>query len=178
MAENAPEDKPGKGSAKQADGRKGRKANLKDEGEDFRYIVRVANTDLDGHKTVRLGVTAISGVGSRMGHNIARSMGPSGNKRLGDLTDEEMGLLAEAVDGIAENVPHWMLNRQHDYDSGHDTHLLGPEVMMQRQDDINRLKKIRCYKGVRHETGRKVRGQRTCSNGRKGMTLGVSRKKK
>ena len=39
--------------------------------------------------------------------------------------------------------------------------------------DINRLKKIRCYRGIRHEKGKKVRGQRTRSNGRTGLTLGV-----
>jgi len=36
---------------------------------------------------------------------------------------------------------------------------------------------IRCYKGIRHEQGQKVRGQRTRSNGRTGMTMGVIRKK-
>ena len=40
------------------------------------------------------------------------------------------------------------------------------------------MKKIRCYRGIRHETGQKVRGQRTRSNGRTGLTLGVSRKRK
>jgi len=45
------------------------------------------------------------------------------------------------------------------------------------KDDLNRLKMIRCYRGVRHETGHKVRGQRTRSNGRKGLTLGVSKAK-
>jgi small subunit ribosomal protein S13 len=45
------------------------------------------------------------------------------------------------------------------------------------KDDINRLKMIRCYRGVRHESGHKVRGQRTRSNGRKGLTLGVSKNK-
>jgi small subunit ribosomal protein S13 len=178
MAEEPADSKPKKDKAPKAEGKKGKKVELKDEGEDFKYIVRVANSDLDGHKTVRLGVAAIPGVGKRIGHSIASDMGPAGSKRLGELTDDEVILLAEAVDGIAEKVPHWMLNRQHDYDSGHDTHLLGIEVSLQRQDDINRLKKIRCYKGVRHETGHKVRGQRTCSNGRKGMTMGVSRKKK
>ncbi len=45
------------------------------------------------------------------------------------------------------------------------------------RDDINLMKMIRCYKGIRHEQGQKVRGQRTRSNGRTGMTMGVIRKK-
>jgi small subunit ribosomal protein S13 len=39
------------------------------------------------------------------------------------------------------------------------------------------LKKIRAYRGLRHERGLKVRGQRTKSTGRRGSTVGVSRKK-
>jgi small subunit ribosomal protein S13 len=38
------------------------------------------------------------------------------------------------------------------------------------------MRKIRCYKGIRHETGQKVRGQRTKSTGRTGTTVGVKRK--
>ena len=44
-------------------------------------------------------------------------------------------------------------------------------------DKTNRLKKIRCYRGIRHETGQKVRGQRSRANGRSGMTVGVQRKR-
>jgi len=50
-------------------------------------------------------------------------------------------------------------------------------VTMVRDDDINMMRKIRCYKGIRHETGQKVRGQRTKSTGRTGSTVGVSKKK-
>ena len=43
-------------------------------------------------------------------------------------------------------------------------------------EDINLMKKIRSYKGIRHERGQKVRGQRTKSTGRTGTTVGVKRK--
>ncbi|NIP35130.1 MAG: 30S ribosomal protein S13, partial [Thermoplasmata archaeon] len=36
----------------------------------------------------------------------------------------------------------------------------------------------RAYKGIRHERGHKVRGQRLKSNGRTGLVLGVTRKKR
>ncbi len=38
------------------------------------------------------------------------------------------------------------------------------------------MKMIRCYRGIRHEQGQKVRGQRTRSNGRTGLTVGVTKK--
>ena len=51
------------------------------------------------------------------------------------------------------------------------------DLKMLHEDDINRMKKIKSYKGVRHASGHKVRGQRTYSNGRRGLALGVSKRK-
>jgi small subunit ribosomal protein S13 len=48
---------------------------------------------------------------------------------------------------------------------------------MANDDDVNRMRKMRSYRGIRHETGQKVRGQRTKSTGRTGTTVGVKRKK-
>ena len=53
----------------------------------------------------------------------------------------------------------------------------GQEVKLTLEEDINRLRTMKCYRGVRHASGNKVRGQRGRSNGRGGLTLGVSRKK-
>jgi small subunit ribosomal protein S13 len=50
--------------------------------------------------------------------------------------------------------------------------------MLIKREDINTMKKIRSYVGIRHERGHKVRGQRTKSTGRKGLTVGVKRKAK
>ena len=55
-------------------------------------------------------------------------------------------------------------------------HLLGNDLDILQGDDINRMKMMRCYRGIRHETHHKVRGQRTRSNGRKGLACGVQRK--
>src|SRR5437899_3102049 len=51
-----------------------------------------------------------------------------------------------------------------------------PEPEGPRRDDTNVMRMIRSYKGVGHETGQKVRGQRTRSNGRTGLTVGVTKK--
>ncbi|HIH28194.1 MAG TPA: 30S ribosomal protein S13, partial [Thermoplasmata archaeon] len=58
-----------------------------------------------------------------------------------------------------------------------DIHLISTDVTSRLRDDINMMKMIRSYRGVRHEFGLKVRGQRTSSNGRKGLALGVSKRK-
>ena len=82
-----------------------------------------------------------------------------------------------AIESYAESVPLWMLNRQRDLETGNEIHLTGQQVRFTLQDDINRLRTMKCYRGVRHASGNKVRGQRGRSNGRGGLTLGVSRKK-
>jgi small subunit ribosomal protein S13 len=55
--------------------------------------------------------------------------------------------------------------------------LTGQQVTLTLKDDVDRLRTMKCYRGVRHATGNKVRGQRGRSNGRGGLTLGVNRKK-
>ena len=154
------------------------KGSEKSESDDFKYIVRLANTDLDGHKTVRFGLTGIKGIGLRTGITVATRLGLDLDKKMGDLTDEEVEQLQEIIEDIPNIIPPWMCNRIKDYDTGENLHIVSTELELVTQEDINRLKKTRSYKGIRHENGQKVRGQRTSSNGRKGSTIGVVRKKK
>ncbi|GIS29423.1 MAG: hypothetical protein Ct9H90mP1_1510 [Methanobacteriota archaeon] len=48
---------------------------------------------------------------------------------------------------------------------------------MTKDDDVARLAEIKTFRGMRHRSGHKVRGQRLRSNGRRGSALGVQRKK-
>jgi small subunit ribosomal protein S13 len=148
-----------------------------DYGADFRYIVRISNTDLDGTKTVKIALTGIKGVGHRMAHLVAVKTGIDPTGLMGDLKDEQIESVQKAVDSLAEFVPAWAVNRPYDVESGDDLHLVGQGVEIMLRDDLNRLKKIRSYKGVRHEAGLPVRGQRTRANGRTGLTVGVQRAK-
>jgi small subunit ribosomal protein S13 len=70
-----------------------------------------------------------------------------------------------------------MLNRRKDLLSGEDRHIMGADLLVNLREDINLLRKIRSYRGIRHERGLKVRGQRTKSTGRRGAVVGVVRKK-
>ena len=95
----------------------------------------------------------------------------------GFLNAEHQEQLRVAIESYADNVPLWMLNRQRDLETGNEIHLTGQQVRFTLQDDIDRLRTMKCYRGIRHASGNKVRGQRGRSNGRGGLTLGVSRKK-
>ena len=144
----------------------------------FKYIVRMFGTDVDGNKPIMLGLTSIRGIGFNMAFSIVKSLGLDLKRKMGELSDEEVSRLSKALqDPVSVGVPDWMVNRQKDFESGKNLHLNTSGLIMSVRDDITRMKKIRSYKGVRHERGLKVRGQRTRSTGRKGLVVGVKKKK-
>src|SRR5213592_1319164 len=133
----------------------------------------MANTDLDGTRSVSYSLTAIPGVGIRVSEAVADLAGVPRTERLGNLSEEQTDKIEATFGNLGEAFPHWMVNRPKDWETGLDLHAVGADVEIRRRDDINRMKMIRSYKGVRHETGQKVRGQRPRSKGRTGMTAGV-----
>jgi small subunit ribosomal protein S13 len=145
--------------------------------DDIKYFVRIGTTDLDGTKSVRIALTGIKGVGRHTSSVISRMAKVNEYSTLGRLDEDGVNRLRAAIDQYSTKVPAWMTNRPKDVYTGESRHLLGVDVTMARDDDVNMMRKIRCYKGIRHETGQKVRGQRTKSTGRTGATVGVKKKK-
>ena len=74
-------------------------------------------------------------------------------------------------------VPDWMLNRKKDIKDGKFSQAVSNTLDMKLRDDLERMKKIRAHRGLRHYWGLRVRGQHTKTTGRKGRTVGVSKKK-
>ena len=167
-------EKPQKGEKKAA---KAHEAPKKEHPANFKFIVRMINTDINGEHSVLIGLTKIKGIGLRASHTITKLAGVNPGVQIGTLEDAAIAKIEETIGNYVEIVPGWMVNRQHDWESGDDMHLVGIDVEVTLKDDINRMKMIRCYKGIRHERGQKVRGQRTRSNGRTGLQVGVIRQK-
>ena len=149
----------------------------KTEDDDFNFIVRIVNSDIDGQKTTVIGLQSIKGVGKRVAQIVAKRADVDPRVKMGSLPDDKVAEIEQLVKSYVEYAPVWAINRQNDYESGADMHLFGNDLDIIQKDDINRMKMIRCYRGIRHETHHKVRGQRTRSNGRHGLTMGVSKKK-
>lgn len=145
-----------------------------EEDEDFRYFVRIHQTDLDGTKTVERALTEMNGIGRRSARLIADSAGIGYTETLGALSDEVIESLVEEVTSFGDDQPEWLANHQAPFYSGDTSHEIGNELDLTRDQDINRLKMIRSYRGIRHERGQKVRGQRTKSTGRSEGTIGVN----
>lgn len=146
------------------------------EEQEINYFVRVQNTDLDGTKSVIPALTGIKGVGRHTAKIIADAAGVDKRELMGKLDEASVDRIREVVNNYIERIPVWMTNRPKDVYTGEARHILGTDVMLTQDDDINILKKIRAYRGIRHETGQKVRGQRTKSTGRTGLIVGVKRK--
>ncbi len=145
---------------------------------EFKYIVRMANTDIDGNRPLLYALQGIKGIGYRVAEGIVRELKMNPKEKIGNLSDEDIEKIRVIVEEKLEDLlPSWMRNHRKDYITGEDNHLLSTDLDLQKQDDINRLKRIRAYRGIRHERGLTVRGQRTRSNGRRGLAVGVSRKK-
>ena len=144
---------------------------------DFKYIIRIANSDVSGEERLANALTSIRGIGPRISNAIVQKLKLNPNKLAGKLDDKNVVDIENAIMNLNDYVPDWLLNRQKDYDTGKDIHSVSVELKMTHDEDLNRMKKVKSYKGIRHASGHKVRGQRTYSNGRKGLALGVSRKK-
>ncbi len=146
--------------------------------EEFKYIVRIGETDIDGSLPAVYGLAQIRGIGYTTALAVLRKMGIDPHMRLGYLSDAKIRELDEIVRDITKlNLPSWLYNRRKDYATGKDMHLIGAELVFYARQDIEREKKIKSWRGVRHALGLKVRGQRTATTGRIGMTVGVSKKK-
>jgi len=144
--------------------------------EEIKYFVRVGTTDLDGTKSVRVALTGIKGVGRHTSTVLSRMAKVDEYATLGRLDEASVNRIRTAVEQYAGKIPGWMANRPKDVYTGETRHLLGGDVAMAKEEDVNLMRKIRCYRGIRHETGQKVRGQRTKSTGRTGSTVGVKKK--
>jgi small subunit ribosomal protein S13 len=144
-----------------------------EEDEDIRYFVRVGKTDLDGTESVETALLEMDGVGRRVAKAVASEAGVSPRETLGKLGDDEVEAVKEAIRGFGDVGPSWMVNREKDRYTGDDLHIVGSDLEITREEDINRMQKISSYKGVRHRKGKKVRGQRTKSTGRTGGEVEV-----
>lgn len=146
--------------------------------DEFKHLLRIAGTDIDGNKRAARSLTKIKGIGPRVGMVACELAGIDYSKKAGNITDKEAAELEKVIENFQElEVPTWLLNRRKDYETGKDLHNITSNLMLSLRNDINLLRKIRSYRGIRHELGLPVRGQRTKSSFRKGITVGVSRRK-
>ena len=108
-------------------------------------MARISGVDLPKEKRVEIGLTYIYGIGRATSDEILKTTGIDPDKRVKDLTDDEVAVLRNYIE-----------------------HNLQVEGDLKRQVALNikRLVEVGCYRGQRHRKGLPVRGQNTKTNAR------------
>lgn len=144
----------------------------------FQHILRLLNTNVDGKEKIMYAMTSISGIGRRYSNIVCKKADVDMTKRAGECSNEEITRIMDIVqDPLKYKIPRWFLNRQKDIKTGKYSQTLANNLDSQLRDDLERLKKIRAHRGLRHYWGLTVRGQHTKTTGRRGKTVGVAKKK-
>ena len=137
-------------------------------GDDFQHILRVLNTNVDGRTKVMYALTQIKGIGRRFSNVVCKKAEIDMGKRAGELSAAELESLMVIVANPRQfRIPDWFLNRQKDFKDGKYLQLSSNALDTKLRDDLERLKKIRNHRGLRHYWGIRVRGQHTKTTGRR-----------
>jgi small subunit ribosomal protein S13 len=139
-------------------------------------VIRILSTDVEGRSSIYSGLTRVKGISWALSKAICKKLGFDQRKKIGSLTEKEL----EKVLEFAKNadVPEYLKNRQKDFDTGENKHLIGGDLDLKKDFDIKRLKKVKTYRGLRHGAGLPTKGQRTRSNFRMNRSKGAGIKKK
>lgn len=177
--ENKPEQKEAKTEAKPKEAKEEKKEEKKELRKEFRQenLTRIMGTDIPSNLSVYAGLTKIKGISWALSAAICKNVNMDKNKKVSTLNESELDKITAYIKGLSSQLPSWLLNRRKDVETGQDKHLISTELDLQREFDIRKMKKIKCYKGIRHSLGQPVRGQRTRAHFRKGRSIGVTRAK-
>jgi small subunit ribosomal protein S13 len=143
---------------------------------EFRHILRITDTDVDGTLKAPYALRKIKGISLNLANAILKKAGVDPNIRAGFLTEAEVEKIEEIIkEPTKYGLPPWLLNRRKDLETGKDTHLISADLILRTKMDIEKMKELKSWRGYRHAYGLKVRGQRTRTTGRKGKALGVKK---
>merc|ERR1712047_98960 len=123
-------------------------------------------------------LTVVKGIGHAYALLVCKKADIRPSKKAGELTEREIEQMTLVINNPLEyKIPHFYLNRRRDIKDGKSGQLISNNLDNKLREDLERMKKIRCHRGLRHYWGLRVRGQHTKTTGRRGRTVGVSKKK-
>ncbi len=122
-------------------------------------MARIAGVNIPTNKRVVIALTYIHGIGNTKAQAITTKLGIAPERRVQDLTDQEVLQIRETIDA---------------------DHMVEGDLRRQTSINIKRLMDLACYRGLRHRKGLPVRGQRSHTNARtrKGKAKPIAGKKK
>ena len=108
-------------------------------------MARISGVNIPLNKRVEVGLTYIYGIGRSTSNELLTQVGVEPDRKVRDLTEEEVVKLRELIDGSLT---------------------VEGDLRRERSQNIKRLQEIGCYRGLRHRRGLPVRGQNTKTNAR------------
>ena len=122
-------------------------------------MARIAGVNIPTQKRVIIALTYIHGIGSTKAKEICESCKIPNDRRVQDLTDQEVLTIRESID---------------------QDHIVEGDLRREKAMNIKRLMDLGCYRGLRHRKGLPVHGQRPHTNARtrKGPARAIAGKKK
>ena len=108
-------------------------------------MARIAGVNIPLNKRVEIGLTYIYGIGRSTSNRLLAQLGIEPDRKVRDLTEEEVIKLREAIDA---------------------GYTVEGDLRRERSQNIKRLQEIGCYRGLRHRRGLPVHGQNTKTNAR------------
>jgi len=122
-------------------------------------MARIAGVNIPTNKRAVIALTYIHGIGPAKAKEICEAVGISAERRVSDLTDQEILRVRETIDA---------------------NHMVEGDLRRETNQNIKRLMDMGNYRGLRHRRGLPVRGQRTHTNARtrKGPAKAIAGKKK
>jgi small subunit ribosomal protein S13 len=108
-------------------------------------MARISGVNIPLNKRVEIGLTYIYGIGRSTSNKLLAEVGIEPDRKVRDLTEDEVIKLREAIDG---NL------------------VVEGDLRRERSQNVKRLQEIGSYRGLRHRRGLPVRGQNTKTNAR------------
>ena len=108
-------------------------------------MARISGVNIPLNKRVEIGLTYIYGIGRSTSNKLLAELGIEPDRKVRDLTEEEVIKLREAIDG---------------------GYTVEGDLRRERSQNIKRLQEIGSYRGLRHRRGLPVHGQNTKTNAR------------
>ena len=121
-------------------------------------MARIAGVNIPQNKIVQIGLTYIYGIGNKFSKDICKSLSIPNDKRVNQLTDEEILKIREFIDK---------------------NYTVEGDLRRENSFSIKRLMDLASYRGSRHKKKLPARGQRTRCNARtrKGKAVAIAGKK-
>ena len=122
-------------------------------------MARIAGVNVPSNKRLEIALRYIFGIGPKFSSDICIKTGVDKNKRVNELTEDEVIKIRECIDK---------------------NYVVEGDLRREVSNNIKRLNDLGCYRGLRHRSKLPVRGQRTHTNARtrKGKAVPIAGKKK